>query len=196
MTRTTASKKRWFVLVPLLAGASWLAVFGDKTPSNTANQTVGSGAQSATVDKTLAPQLQRQTSPDVSNTSGTLATATSVHALVARAELFPVPKNKNTAVRDLFANRSWTPPPAPVKLAPPAPPPTPVAPPLAFTFIGKKLEAGAWEVFLARGEQSFVVREGSVIDNTYRIDKIFPPNLTLTYLPLGQAQSLSIGESR
>ena len=137
-----------------------------------------------------------QTNPSVAKTSTTLVPAASVQALVARAELFPSPKNKNIAVRDLFANRSWTPPPPPVKLAPPSPPPAPVAPPLAFTFIGKKLEAGAWEVFLARGEQSFVVREGSVIDSTYRIDKISPPNLSLTYLPLGQTQSLSIGESR
>ncbi len=52
-----------------------------------------------------------------------------------------------------------------------------------------------WEVFLARGEQSFVVREGSVIENTYRIDQISPPNISLTYLPLGQSQSLSIGAS-
>ena len=196
MTQMTASKKRWFVLVPLLAGAAWLAVFGDKTPANTANQTVGPGVSAATVDKALATRSLTQTNPDVTKPSATLVPATSVHTLLARVDLFPHSKNKNIAVRDLFANRSWTPPPPPVKVAPPAPPPTPVAPPLAFTFIGKKLEAGAWEVFLARGEQSFVVREGSVIDNTYRIDKISPPNLSLTYLPLGQAQSLSIGESR
>ena len=196
MTQMTASKKRWFVLAPLLAGAAWLAVFGDKTPSNAVNQTVKPEVSAASVDKTSTTGLLMQTNPSVAKTSTTLVPAASVQALVARAELFPSPKNKNIAVRDLFANRSWTPPPPPVKLAPPSPPPAPVAPPLAFTFIGKKLEAGAWEVFLARGEQSFVVREGSVIDSTYRIDKISPPNLSLTYLPLGQTQSLSIGESR
>jgi hypothetical protein len=77
----------------------------------------------------------------------------------------------------------------------PLPAPAPAAPVLPFTYIGKKLEAGVWEVFLARGEQSFVVREGAVIENTYRIDKIAPPNLSLTYLPLGHTQNLSIGAS-
>jgi hypothetical protein len=72
----------------------------------------------------------------------------------------------------------------------------PVAPPLPYGFIGKKQEAERWEVFLARGEQTFIAREGEVLEGTYRVDRIDPPALTFTYLPLGQVQTLPIGESR
>jgi hypothetical protein len=51
-------------------------------------------------------------------------------------------------------------------------------------------------VYLARGEQTFIVREGSALDGLYRVDRIAPPSLALTYLPLGQSQTLPIGESR
>jgi hypothetical protein len=37
------------------------------------------------------------------------------------------------------------------------------------------------------------VRDKTVIDGTYRVDAIAPPNLTLTYLPLNQVQQLNIG---
>jgi hypothetical protein len=90
-----------------------------------------------------------------------------------------------------FARRDWTPPPPPPAQAPPAPPPT--APPLPFTVIGKSVEGGTWEVYLAQGDRLHVVRDGAVIDGTYRVDAIAPPVLTLTYLPLNQAQQLTIG---
>jgi hypothetical protein len=90
----------------------------------------------------------------------------------------------------LFASHSWEPPPPPVA---PAPPPPPTAPPLPYTYVGKKLEAGAWEVYLARGDQVLVVRPDTVIENTYRVGAILPPTLNLTYLPLNQLQPLSIG---
>jgi hypothetical protein len=81
----------------------------------------------------------------------------------------------------VFARQDWTPPP------PPPPPPEP------FTYIGKSLQDGAWEVYLSRGERAYLVREKAVIDGTYRVDAIGPPVLTLTYLPLEQVQQLNIG---
>jgi hypothetical protein len=95
---------------------------------------------------------------------------------------------------DLFVTRNWTPPPPP---PPPAPPPTaPTAPPLPYAFLGKKQEGDQWEVYLARGEQTFVARAGDTLEAQWRIDAIAPPSLTFTYVPLGQAQQLSIGEAR
>ena len=38
------------------------------------------------------------------------------------------------------------------------------------------------------------VREGMTIEDLYRVDRIAPPNLTLTYLPLGTVQNMTIGE--
>jgi hypothetical protein len=70
----------------------------------------------------------------------------------------------------------------------------PVVPPLPFTYIGKKLEQGVWEVFLGLGDKTLVVRSESTIENLYRIDEIIPPHMTLTYLPMGVRQSLLIGD--
>jgi hypothetical protein len=95
--------------------------------------------------------------------------------------------------RDLFSARSWNPPPP----APPAQEPAaPVAPPLPYAFLGKKLEAGSWEIYLSKGEQTVIVREGEIVDGAWRVDKIAPPSMALTYLPLGQVQTLPIGEIR
>lgn len=91
----------------------------------------------------------------------------------------------------LFARQDWTPPPAPAASAPPPPPPS--APPLPFTVIGKSLADGVWEVYLARGEQTYLVHDKDLIDGTYRVDAIAPPRMTLTYLPLNQVQQLNIG---
>ena len=68
-----------------------------------------------------------------------------------------------------------------------------MAPPMPFTFIGKAAADGAWEVFLARGDKTYVVRAKMVIDGTYRVDSIAPPFMSLTYLPLNQVQQLNIG---
>jgi hypothetical protein len=97
--------------------------------------------------------------------------------------------------RVLFGSQNWNPPapPPPVQAVNTAPPPPPMAPPLPFKLIGKSVGSGVYEVYLARGEQVYLVREKTTIDGTYRVDKIAPPMLTLTYLPLNQVQQLNIG---
>ena len=91
----------------------------------------------------------------------------------------------------LFGRQDWTPPPPPPPK--PAPPPPPTAPPLPFTVIGKSLEDGKWEVYLASGQSTHIAHEGAVLDGAWRIDRIAPPLMTLTYLPLNQVQQLNIG---
>jgi hypothetical protein len=93
----------------------------------------------------------------------------------------------------IFGTQSWVPPP-PVELKPknPPPPPPPTAPPLNFKFIGKKLEDGIWEVYLSRGDTSFIARPLEVIDGNYRVDSITQNALVLTYLPLNQVQRMNI----
>ncbi|TWO79993.1 hypothetical protein CBW56_11780 [Denitratisoma oestradiolicum] len=61
-------------------------------------------------------------------------------------------------------------------------------------FLGKKLEAEQWQVFLGRDERTYVAVEGDTMDELYRIESIRPPILTLRYLPLQQLQTLSIGD--
>lgn len=109
-----------------------------------------------------------------------------------------LPTREAPPLRDLFAARRWTPEPSPMATQRPAAPAPPVLPPLPYTFIGKKLQDGRWEVYVTRGEQSLVLREGEVVDGQWRVDRIAPPQLSLTYLPLGQgnAQVLPIGDDR
>ncbi|MDP9109696.1 MAG: hypothetical protein M3N23_11605, partial [Pseudomonadota bacterium] len=115
-----------------------------------------------------------------------------LHALIPRAALIGGARaGKSDA---LFASQNWEPPPpppAPPSKPSPAPPPAPPA--LPFTFLGKQLQDGVWQVFLARGDDTFIVHEHSVIDGAYRIDAIVPPQLSLTYLPMKHMQTLFIG---
>jgi hypothetical protein len=90
----------------------------------------------------------------------------------------------------LFSGRSWTPPPTTSK---PAPPPPPTAPSLPFTYLGKQTTGGRTEVYLASGDNVFVVGEQSIIRGTYRVESIRPPLLSMIYLPLNQVQQISIG---
>lgn len=97
------------------------------------------------------------------------------------------------ASADPFRAHSWLPPALPAAVRP-QPPSPPQAPPLPFAYLGKWLEDGKLVVFLASGENHYTVKVGDVIETNYRVDAVRPPTLTLTYLPLGQQQTLDIGE--
>jgi hypothetical protein len=168
----------------LLLGA-WLALFGDTTPEHN-----------------IAEPVQRAQDPHHSHTT-TLASAAEIPhsertaqkqelmilALEARETLIGGEAREETT--GLFGSNSWTPPPLPPATPPPPPPPS--APPVPFSYLGKKLEDGIWEVFLSRGEETIIVRTASVIDDKYRVDAIKPPTLSLIYLPLNQMQTIAIG---
>jgi hypothetical protein len=46
---------------------------------------------------------------------------------------------------------------------------------------------------LARGDKTYSVRVQTVIDGTYRVERIAPPVMSVTYLPLNQQQQMNIG---
>lgn len=197
------TNKRWLFWLPMLALAAWLAFFGDKSPTEQGAFVKPRTDVSSNRVATSQPFSNVGTTPTqvVQSVGANKASseAVSLEALIPRSQLISMPNSESRPGRDLFAGRSWTPPPLPVKALPPAAPALPaaqVAPPLPFTYVGKKLEADVWEVFLQRGEQSFLVRTGATIEGTYRVDSITPQRLNMTYLPLGQSQSLSIGESQ
>jgi hypothetical protein len=182
-----ASRSRWWIWLPLLGLAGWLALFGDKSPDGNA------AAISMPVSRPPTAQAFARSVPASRTAIG--ADLGTLEALVPRdRRLVAAPSDTASgARRDLFSARNWNPPPPappPVVEAPPAPPPLP------FAFLGKKLEGATWEVYLSRGEQSFIAREGQTLDGAYRVDKIAPPSLLLTYVPLGQSQTLVIGESQ
>ena len=178
-------KPRHIVMGAALALAAGLVVFGDSTP-----------------DTQIAEPVERAAAP---RSTGAAVVAPGARAGddLAIARLLP----RETLIGDsedrfgqgaagLFARRDWTPQQQQQQQqdqAPPPPPPPPSAPPLPFTYLGKSLQDGAWEIYLARGQQTYLVREGNTFDGTYRVDAIRPPTLTLTYLPLDQVQQINIG---
>lgn len=102
--------------------------------------------------------------------------------------------------RDLFPSQQWSPPQAlatvseqPVITAPVAAAPT--APTLPFRFIGRMGERDDLQIFLQSGDKLYVVRQGDVIDDTYRLDHVSATELSLVYLPLHQPQTLSVGSA-
>lgn len=176
-----ALKPRHIAMGLALVLAAGLVVFGDNTPEDVVAEPV----ERAQAPAAAAPAAERAASNTKDKTPAILR-------LVDREVLIGDSNERfNQGENDVFARQDWTPPPPPPAPAPPAPPPT--APPLPFTFIGKSLQDGAWEIYLARGDRTYSVRADTVIDGTYRVDAIRPPVLTLTYLPLNQVQQLNIG---
>ena len=177
-------------------GAAALALFGDKTPSSSVAEAVERKPAVLTV-ATVAPAAAGERKSGTGGDRKAGAPAPMILALVSRAVLIGDGDDAMGRSADVFGRQDWTPPPPPPSAlergAKAAPPPPPMAPPLPFTYLGKAAENGSWEVFLAIGDKTYVVRDKMVIDGIYRVDAIAPPNLTLTYLPLNQVQQLNIG---
>jgi hypothetical protein len=179
-------KTRHALLALGLIATGWLALFGDKTPTDGVAEPIAHGAGRPPAPGQRASAGTRPT---------TAAHALDIDALIAREQLmgrgdFGGAANSANA---LFSSQNWNPPPAPPSEPAAAPPPS--APPLPFTYIGKKVEDLTWEVYVTRGDQTLILREKEVVDLTYRIDSIHPPTLSLTYMPLNQVQTLSIGSA-
>lgn len=185
-------KLRPVLLAAAAAIAAWLAIFGDKTPAGGIAEPVARAA-SATPARSAAPAGGSIAAPAPSRSASSAPAGERepfILALQPRDTLIGGAHGAAPSAA-LFTSQSWTPPPPPPPK--PAPPPPPAAPPLPFTYLGKKVEGGVWEVYLARGDQTFIAREQTVIEGSYRVDSIKPPALSLTYLPLNQVQMLTIG---
>ncbi|WP_256081582.1 hypothetical protein [Massilia sp. YIM B04103] len=212
-------KPRHLLMGGALLTAAGLALFGDKTPSGDVAEAVDRPAPRAgkeagnAVGKTPAPVApQNAAAPEAGSppappvpaappVEAPPATAGAKNAgagnsailrLIPRAQLIGEAGEASfKSGEGVFLGQNWNPPPPP-PVAPPPPPP-PSAPPLPFSYIGKSVADGAWEVYLARGDRTYIAHQKLVIDGTYRIDRIAPPELTITYLPLNQVQQLNIG---
>ncbi|CAK15622.1 hypothetical protein [Pseudomonas entomophila] len=112
-----------------------------------------------------------------------------------------LPANKpQPPSKDLFPAQQWAPPQTlatvteqPVVTAPVVAAPT--APALPFQFVGRLGDRDDLQVFLQNGEKLYVVRQGDVIEDTYRLDRVSASELSLVYLPLHQPQTLSVGSA-
>ncbi|MCU0074947.1 hypothetical protein N8H71_25415 [Pseudomonas koreensis] len=102
---------------------------------------------------------------------------------------------------DLFASKSWRAAPTLATVTEQAVNPTPVVqapslPPVPFQFVGRLHDRSDLQVFLQDGEKIYVVRNGDVIDNTWKIAAISDVELSLVYLPLHLSQTLSVGSTQ
>ncbi len=168
-----------FILALGLVSAALVFIYGDKTPVNGVAEPIVRTVPAA------------RATPAANAAAGNIAAGTVVFVLPlrARSDLIGEAQLKGDAV---FGSHNWAPP-MQAAAAPAGPPPTPVAPPLPFTYLGKSLQDGRWEVYLARGSMTYIVQNKMVVDGAYRVDAITPPVLSLTYLPLNQVQQLNIG---
>ena len=105
-----------------------------------------------------------------------------------------------TPAGDLFAGKSWKAAPTLATVTETAVNLTPVVqapslPPVPFQFVGKLHDRSDLQVFLQNGEKIYVVRNGDVIDDTWKITGISDLELSLVYLPLRLAQTLPVGST-
>lgn len=187
-------KVRHLVLAAGLIVAGSLAFFGDKTPLTGIVEPVAHPSKAKTGTDATPIKITRSVNATEVMRSAKQERESVILALQERETLIGNAHQEKATDGGLFGDQTWAPPPPPPAPPPkPMPPPPPTAPPLPFTYLGKKVEDGMWEVYLSRGEQTFIVRVQTVIDGIYRADSIKPPTLSLTYLPLNQVQTLAIG---
>ncbi|MFS2007372.1 hypothetical protein ACEN9F_27535 [Duganella sp. CT11-25] len=169
-----------------LAAAAGLVLFGDNSPSADIAEPVARNA---------APKGPAAAAPARAGKDARPEAEAAILRLLPRDELIGESGEGAFASGEgVFLGQNWNPPPPP---PPPAssmpPPPPPMAPPMPFVYIGKAVADGAWEVYLSRADKTYVVRNQTVIEGTYRVEKIAPPLMSVTYLPLNQLQQINIG---
>lgn len=172
-----ADKRKLPMLLGMLALATGLVAW-DRWPTK---------ATSAVIGATERPHSEHAPPrPSKSMTQvNASAEAMKVPALLSR-DMF----TKDGAPNNLFDKPA--PPPSQAGVAQVQPEP-PVAPPLPFGLLGRKYEEGRWEIFLTKGDQTYIVHTDDVIEDTYKVVEIKPPAMTLMYLPTNERQSMQIG---
>lgn len=165
---------RWPLWTALLLGLGWLVAMDQRRSQA----------------PVLADVPPRQTHVPAPAANAKKVVEVVVRDLIPRERLI-AKRRPGLPATDLFASRSWAPPPAPA--APPAvlPPPAAPAPPL-FTYLGKRRDEQGWQVYLGRGDLALIVREGETIEGGYRVESIKPPTLTL--VRADNKQQIAIGE--
>lgn len=112
-----------------------------------------------------------------------------------RARLLEIiPRGESEEVPVLFTyKREPTTKEKAIKVEPDSPP---QAPPLPFSILGRYVDDGKESIFLHATDRDWAVREGDVIDGKYRVASISDGAMTVIYLPLGQKQTIALGDAR
>lgn len=168
---------RWVLLLTALGATFWLTQGGEEPKA--------AGPTTKAVART-PPSSNVRTKVDEP-----------ISALLPRAALYDDLQGA-AAHLDLFAARA--------PLAPSQPLTTPTAavsevrqaqPVLAQSFefrvLGKKQEAGRWEVFLERDGRTLFAQAGAELEGGFRVDVIDPPTMKLTHVATNTPINISIG---
>ncbi|MFC0169611.1 hypothetical protein ACFFKC_16115 [Pseudoduganella danionis] len=181
--------KPYQILMALaLAAAAALLIFGDSSPDSGIAEAVqrsvpAATSEAASVPSAAAPERNAKAHADAA-----------ILRLIPRSTLVGEADEATFAAgAGIFQGQSWNPPAPPPAAVSHAAPAAPTAPPVPFAVIGKALADGVWEVYLVRGDKTYVVRPQTIIDGSYRVEKIAPPAMSITYLPLNQVQQMNIG---
>jgi hypothetical protein len=96
--------------------------------------------------------------------------------------------------RDIFQNQPEPPPVVPIQPVidpgPPKPPPPPPIPLKFYGFSGNK--SGPKQVFLSKGDDIFIAKEGQIIDRRYKILKIGPNSVEVEDVLTNNRQTLPL----
>jgi hypothetical protein len=184
-------KTRHLLLLIAFVGVAWFAFFSDKPEDSGIAAAVVKHSPVATTAEPNKVQVIR--SSLLAETAAHLPGAENkVQILVLQPRAGLISATGDKTEHGLFSGKVWAQPPPP-KSDIPEPIAVPTAPPLPFTYLGKKNSNGKTEVYLAGGDEVLVVHENDLIRKNYRVKAINPPTLLLVYLPLNQIQQLSIG---
>ena len=94
---------------------------------------------------------------------------------------------------DPFSAHSWMPRPKPAAVSEA---PVPVAPPLPFRFAGQFYRESGIEVYVARGEEIFPVKEGDTLDDQYKVDSVSATEVSFVHLLSGTRQTMQFSALR
>ncbi len=173
-------------------GSRRVLLFGSLALTLAAVQWVDGNEEPVRKSKPTASPATTTSAPKPSRTA-----APKAEAPAGELDLARLMRARGGSSADAFAPRNWEPPPRKLSakeaaLAAPPPPP-PQAPALPFVYVGMLADDERTTVFLSQGSRDIAVRTGETIDGTYRVDAVHADRIELTYLPLRQRQTLSLG---
>ena len=138
--------------------------------------------------------LDLRRAPDNASGRSSDATAQS-RAQESRTDpTIPARSTLGRIAQDPFSAHSWLPPAKPAAAA--GPPPAPVAPPLPFRFAGQFYRDTGAEVYLAKGEEIFPVKEGDTLEGQYKIESVTSSEVRFLHLPSGTSQVMQFSALR
>ena len=184
-SKTKTAVAAGLLLVAAFVVYNWLRSSNDSAPSPAATKVttaVSSGA------KTLGKPAARKTGP--------VGLAQSLDPTL-RVDLLKTSEDVTYkgSGRDIFQNQP-EPPPIPkeiqpvINTGPPPPPPPPPIPLKFYGFTGNK--SGLKEVFLSKGDDIFIAKEGQIIDRRYKIIKIGPNSVEVEDVLTNNRQTLPL----